>query len=202
MDYNLKPNWQLTFRAMPGIQDFTSWFDNTGNNIPLFRVNRKRYGDNYVLSLNTAINPTTINELSFGYSAYREGFTILDEGVKRVTYGISFPPLFAINNPTRIPNVSITGFTGIGSGNIGFARTPTFILRENFSKIVGSHTIKTGLYWESMNMNERNSPNDNGSFAFGLSAANPKNSGNPWANALLGNFDAYSEFGPPVQTVY
>jgi len=202
VDYNIKPNWQLTFRAMPGIQDFTSWFDNTGNSIPLFRVNRKRYGDNYVLTLNTTLDPRTVNELSFGYSAYREGFTILDEGVKRSTYGISFAPLFAINNPTRIPNVSITGYTGIGSGNISKVRTPTWILRENFMKILGAHTLKAGLYWESMNMNEVNNPNDNGSFSFGLSAANPRNSGNPWANALLGNFDAYSETGPSAQTVY
>jgi len=202
VDYNIKPNWQLTFRAMPGIQDFTSWFDNTGNRIPLFRVNRKRYGDNYVLTLNTTLDPRTVNELSFGYSAYREGFTILDEGVKRSTYGISFAPLFAINNPTRIPNVSITGYTGIGSGNISKVRTPTWILRENFMKILGAHTLKAGLYWESMNMNEVNNPNDNGSFSFGLSAANPRNSGNPWANALLGNFDAYSETGPSAQTVY
>lgn len=53
-----------------------------------------------------------------------------------------------------------------------------------------------------MNMNEVNQANDNGSFSFGNSSANPRNSGVPWANALLGNFDSYSESGPPAQTVY
>lgn len=201
-DYNIKPNWQLTFRALPGVQDFTSYFDNTGNSIPLFQVHRKRYGDNYAVTLNTVVNATTINELSFGYSAYREGFEILGDGVKRATYGIKFPPLFAVNNPDRIPNVGITGYTGFGAGQANYARTPTFIIRENFSKVMGAHTLKAGMYWESMNMNELSAANENGSFSFGLSSSNPRNSGNPWANALLGNFDAYSETGPPAQTVY
>ncbi|MBI4892542.1 MAG: TonB-dependent receptor [Acidobacteria bacterium] len=202
VDYNIRPNWQLSVRAMPGTQDFTSWFDNTGNNIPLFQVYRQRYGDNYVATLTTAVNSSTINELSYGYSAYREGFNILGDGVKRSKYGITFPPLFSVNNPDRIPVVSISGMTGFGAGQANYARTPTFILRENFSKIIGSHTLKAGVYFEWMNMNELSAANENGSFGFGSSSSNPRNSGNPWANALLGNFDSYSETGPPAQTVY
>ncbi len=202
IDYNIKPNWTLNFRALPGTQDFTSYFDNTGNNIPLFQVHRKRYGDNYVMTLNTVVSPTTINELSYGYSAYREGFDIIGDGVKRSTYGIKFNPLYSVNNPDRIPVISISNYTGFGAGQANYARTPTFILRENFSKIMGAHTIKAGFYGEWMNMNELNAANENGTFGFGLSSSNPRNSGNPFANALLGNFDSYSESGPPAQTVY
>lgn len=201
VDYNIKPDWQLSIRAMPGSQDFTSWFDNTGNSIPLFEVNRKRYGDNYVATLNTVLGPTSVNEFSVGYSAYREGYSILGDGGKRATYGLNIPSLLG-NSPDRIPNVSINGLTGIGSGQANYARTPTFIIRENFSKIIGSHTIKAGWYWESMNMNEVNNPTDNGRFSFASSASNPFNSRNPWANALLGYFDSYYESGPAVQTVY
>ncbi|MBI5282724.1 MAG: TonB-dependent receptor [Candidatus Solibacter usitatus] len=203
LDYNIKPNWQLSFRALPGRQEFTSVFDNTGNNIPLFEAYRDRRGNNYVLTLNTVINPTTINELSYGYSDYREDFRLIGDGLKRSTWGFTFPEVFPGNRMDRIPNISITGFQGFsGSGHPSFARTPTFILRENFSKIMGSHTLKAGLYWEWMNMNELNQANDNGSFGFGSSASNPKNSGNPWANALLGNFDGYGESSSPVQTIY
>jgi len=203
LDYRIKPNWQLSLRALPGHQNFTSVFDNTGNNIPLFEAFRDRKGNNYVLTLNTVINPRTINELSYGYSDYREDFRLIGDGIKRSTWGFTFPEVFPGNRLDRIPNVSITGLQGIsGSGHPSFARTPTFVLRENFSKIMGSHTLKAGLYWESMNMNELNQANDNGSFSFGSSSSNPKNSGNPWANALLGNFDSYSESSSPVQTIY
>lgn len=203
LDYNIKPNWQLTFRALPGQQDFTSYFDNTGNNIPLFQAYRDRKGNNYVLTLNTVINPTTINELSYGYSDYREDFRMIGDGIKRSTYGFTFPEVFAGNRLDRIPNVSINGLTGIsGSGHPSYARTPTFILRENLSKVMGAHTLKAGMYLEWMNMNELNQANDNGSFGFSSSASNPNNSGNPWANTLLGNFDSYGESSSPVQTVY
>ncbi len=202
-DYNIKPNWQLTFRALPGSQDFTSFFDNTGNNIPLFEAFRDRKGNNLLLGLNTVISPTTVNELSWGYSDFREDFRLIGDGLKRSTWGFTFPDVFVGNRDDRIPNVSIVAYQGIsGSGHPSYARTPTFILRDNISKVMGSHTLKAGFYWEWMNMNELNQATDNGAFAFGSSASNPKNSLNPWANALLGNFDSYSESSSPVQTVY
>ena len=202
-DYNIKENWQLSFRGLPGKQEFTSFFDNTGNNIPLFQAYRDRRGNNYVLALNTILNPKTVNELGFGYSDYREEFRMIGDGIKRSSWGFNFPEVFPGNRLERIPNVSISGMTGIsGSGHPSFARTPTFILRENFTKILGSHTLKAGFYWESMNMNELNQATDNGVFSFGSSSSNPKNSLNPWANALLGNFDVFSESSSPVQTVY
>lgn len=203
VDYNVKPNWLLTFRGLKGQQDFTSPFDNTGNNIPLFEVYRDRRGGNYVGSLTTTISPASVNEFSYGYSAYSEEFRLQGDGYKRSVYGFSFPDFFAGNRFERIPNVSISGLTGIsGSGKPNYARTPNFVLRDNYTKVVGSHTLKAGLYLEWMNMNEANEATDNGAFNFGNSSSNPKNSRNPWANALLGNFDAYSESGAPAQTVY
>lgn len=202
-DYYIRQNWMLGFRGLPGRQDFTSYFDNTGNSIPLFQAYRDRRGNNYVLTLTSVLNPTTINELSYGYSDYREDFRLIGDGLKRSTYGFNFPEVFPGNRLDRIPNVSINGFTGIsGSGHPSYARTPTFILRENFSKVIGSHAIKAGFYMEWMNMNELNQAADNGAFSFSSSASNPRNSGHPWANALLGNFDAYSEVSSPVQTIY
>lgn len=202
-DYYIRQNWMLGFRGLPGHQDFTSYFDNTGNSIPLFQAYRDRRGNNYVLTLTSVLNPSTINELSYGYSDYREDFRMLGDGIKRSTYGFTFPEVFPGNRLDRIPNVSINGFTGIsGSGGPSYARTPTFILRENFSKIIGSHALKAGFYMEWMNMNELNQAADNGAFSFSSSASNPRNSGHPWANALLGNFDSYSEVSSPVQTIY
>ncbi len=203
LDYNVRQNWQLSFRALPGQQDFTSYFDNTGNNIPLFQVYRDRRGNNYMASLNTALSARTVNEFSIGYSDFREDFRIIGDGVKRQTWGFAFPEIYAGNRADRIPAVNIATFNGIsGSGQPSYGRTPTYILRENFTRILGAHSIKAGLYWEEMRFNELNQANDNGSFSFSSSSSNPRNSLNPWANALLGNFDAYSESSSPVQTIY
>jgi len=203
VDYNIRPNWQLTVRSLIGSQDFTSWFDNTGNNIPLFQVNRDRRGNNHHVGLQTAFGPATVNEFGVGYSDYREDFRVLGAGARRQTWGINVPEIYPGNRNDRIPAVAVSGYTGIsGSGHPSYARTPTFILRDNFTRVMGGHVFKAGFYWESMNMNELNQANDNGSFSFGNTAANPRNSGNSWANALLGNFDGYSESSAPVQTIY
>lgn len=202
-DYNIKQNWQLTARGLHGDQNFQSPFDNAGNNIPLFPVYRHRRGNNYTVGLNTTVSPTMVNEFSAGESDYRESFTLIGDGYKRSTWGITYPTLYGGSNGDRIPAVNVSGFNGFtGSNQPSSAQTPTFIFRDNLIRIQGSHNIKVGAYFENMNMNEINQANDNGTFSFGNSSANPKNSGVPWANALLGNFDTYSESGRQAQTVY
>lgn len=204
VDYNIKPNWQLMVRGLHGDQNFTSPFDNAGNNIPLFEVYRHRRGNNFGIALTTTFNPTLINEFSVGESDYREDFTLQGGGYSRDAWGFTFPLLFTGgNNGNRFPAVSITGLTGVtGSTQPSKAATPTFIFQDNLTKIVGPHNFKAGFYFENMNMNELNGAGDNGAFSFGSSSSNPRNSGVPWANALLGNFDSYRETGPSVQTVY
>ena len=203
LDYNLKPNWQVSFRGLRGQQDFTSFFDNTGNNLPLFQVYRDRKGNNYALSVNGSFHSSLVNEFNFGESDYREDFRLAGGHYDRAFYGFDFPELFPGNRQDRIPNVSISGFQGIsGSGQPSYARTPTWTLRDNLSKIHGSHNFKVGLYSEWMNMNELNQANDNGSFGFSNSSSNPRNTTSPWGNALLGYFDSYSESGAPAQTIY
>src|SRR5260370_23888221 len=102
-----------------------------------------------------------------------------------------------------MPAMSSSHMTGVTVSNQrSYARTPTVILRDNFTRIHASHTIKTGFYAERLKMNELSGANDNGSFIFGNSSSNPRNSGVPWANGLLGYFDTYSESGPPAQTIY
>ncbi len=202
-DYNIRQNWQLTVRGLHGDQNFTSPFDNTGNNIPLFEVYRHRRGNNFAVSLTTTVSPTLINEFSAGESDYREDFSLLGNGYRRDAYGVTFPLLFGANNGNRIPAVSFSNMTGItGSGQPSKAATPTFVFQDNLTKILGAHSIKAGVYLENMNMNELNQANDNGTFSFGSSTSNPRNTGVPWANGLLGYFDSYSETGPSVQTVY
>jgi hypothetical protein len=203
-DYAISQKTNLTVRGLHGDQNFTSPFDNTGNNIPLFEVYRHRRGNNFAVTVTKTFSPSLINEFSVGESDYREDFTLQGDGYRRDTWGIAFPQLFTGgNNGNRIPAINISGYTGVtGSNQPSKAATPTFVLYDNLTKLVGPHSLKFGFYFENMNMNELNQAADNGSFSFGNSSSNPKNSGVPWANALLGNFDSYIEAGPQTQTVY
>src|SRR6266566_3992440 len=202
-DYNVRQNWQITVRGLHGDQNFTSLFDNTGNNIPLFPVYRHRRGNNLAVALNTTVSPSTVNEFTAGESDYREDFGLQGSGYSRQAWGITYPLFYGGSNGNRMPAMNFSNMTGVtGSNQPSYARTPTFIFRDNFTKIHASHTIKTGFYAERLKMNELSGANDNGSFIFGNASSNPRNSGVPWANGLLGYFDTYSESGPPAQTIY
>lgn len=203
-DYALRQNTMLTVRGLHGDQNFTSPFDNTGNNIPLFPVYRHRRGNNFAVAVTTTFSPSLINEFTAGESDYREDFTLQGNGYSRETWGITYPLLFGGgNNGNRIPAINFSNLTGVtGSTQPSKAATPTFIFQDNLTKIKGTHSIKAGFYLENMNMNELNQASDNGSFSFGNTSSNPRNTGVPWANGLLGIFDSYSESGPQAQTVY
>ncbi len=203
VDYNLKPRWLLSGRYTHGFQDFTSWYDNTGNNIPLFQANRGRTGNNFLLALNTTISARTLNQFSVGYSDYRETFKLVGDGMKRSTYGFTFPEVFPANRLGRIPGINISPYTGIsGSGHPTKVGTPTYVWRDNFTHNLGRHMLKFGLYVESTSMNDITQANDNGSFSFGASSQNPLSTDVALADALLGNFDGYSEDGEAIQVPY
>jgi Carboxypeptidase regulatory-like domain len=64
---------------------------------------------------------------------------------------------------------------------------------ENLSKVIGKHQIKMGVY---INRTGKSDPTGGipwGSWDFSNNATNPLNSGDGWSNALLGNFNSYSE---------
>lgn len=64
---------------------------------------------------------------------------------------------------------------------------------DNVSKIWGPHSIKTGIYIEKNRKLQPAGTGYLGNYNFGPDANNILNSGNGYANALLGNFTSYSE---------
>ncbi|MGH9629370.1 MAG: hypothetical protein ACRD7E_13705 [Bryobacteraceae bacterium] len=63
--------------------------------------------------------------------------------------------------------------------------------KDDLSKVIGRHTLKLGLFAQRNRKNQDNQPAINGSFTF--SPGHPLHSGNPLADALLGNFNSYTE---------
>ena len=202
-DYNLRSNMTLSGRYIHDIQSFTSPFDLAGNVFPLFENFRSRSGNNFNLSLTTTLSSRMLNELSLGYFDFREIISLRGDGLKRETYGINFPEIIPGNRLDRIPNVFISPYTAYaGSGNPTAVTTPTYIFRDNLTRVMGQHTLKMGAYLEFGGMNDRTQTNDNGSFRFANASFNTKATNMPLADALLGNYDSYSEAGDPIYTPY
>ena len=64
---------------------------------------------------------------------------------------------------------------------------------DNLSKIKGNHSFKFGIYIEDNRKLQPGSITYLGSYNFGVDTNNPLNTGDGYANALLGNFDTYNE---------
>jgi hypothetical protein len=67
------------------------------------------------------------------------------------------------------------------------------------SKVLGTHTAKAGIY---VQRNRKDTPAGGSmSINFSNNINNPFNTGHPYANALLGNFDSFSEPTRPIYQV-
>jgi len=155
-------------------------------------------------------NKSIVNEFNFGMRHDSEGF-IPDDSilplVSRSTVDYSEPQLFPTNNDLGfIPRV--TSFGGVPGtpaqinwltrwGAVGNDYVkPSF--SDNLSVLHGNHSLKFGMYYERLLNSEAAGSNWSGTFSFtnstsgGWNAA-AGNTGFAYANALLGNFQNYSE---------
>jgi outer membrane receptor protein involved in Fe transport len=59
--------------------------------------------------------------------------------------------------------------------------------------VIGSHNVKAGIFFEYTTRPAARSSEFNGTFDFGRNTANPLDAGHPFANALIGSVNSYSE---------
>lgn len=165
--------------------------------------------DGWSANWNHVFNKSMVNEFNFGMRHDSEGFVPVEETLVpllRSTVGYTAPQLFPENNHLgTIPKV--TNWGGVTNaaqinwldrwGEIGndFVR-PSF--SDNLSYNRGNHNYKFGMYFERMLNGEAAGSNWAGTLSFTNSTSSgwnnaAGNTGHPYANALLGNFQSYSE---------
>jgi hypothetical protein len=168
----------------------------------------------------TTFSPTLLNDFSAGANEDINHIQLTPgpggNGLDRSSLGITFPYIIPGGEASKdiagkIPTLELSGFDTVNgqaypSGSIGHV----YDMQDVLTKIKGNHTIKMGVWWEHDGENDhdqvRVSPgggvgnNLNGTFEFAASASNTNTTGSPLADALLGNFDDYSELGWRNQT--
>lgn len=152
---------------------------------------------------NHIFSPTLINELSVGGVKSGAKFVMTEEElrkVQRATYGFNAGQFNSDANELGImPGMAFGGITGAaemtydGRFPLGNGRT-NIDITNNVSKIFRSHTLKAGFFFQRIGQNDGPWANSyNGRFDFGRNVNNPLDSNHPYANAVLGVFNAYSE---------
>lgn len=142
------------------------------------------------------INPTTLNEVRFSYLREGNGST----SNPTVTFSPTAYGFTGINTgpPTNLqslPVIDIAGgpvFQGPGAGSGGGSNIQnTFEGTDNFSKVVGAHTLKFGGNVERIRYDQQLVYLFDGAYTFG--GFGPNTTGDPYADFLLGLPDSYTE---------
>jgi hypothetical protein len=157
-------------------------------------------GNVQTISLTRNFGSTLVNEFIFG--AGLGGVTIAPEGNKatRATTGINTPLLYPdANTPGLIPSLTFGGIASVPA-TVNTSVFGTFVQQfriyqatDNLSKVWNNHLFKIGIYIQSASNNSNSQNTVESNIDFSTSGTNPLTTGNPFANALLGVYNSYSQ---------
>ena len=171
-----------------------------------------------VATVNSTLSATFLNEFTVSASSDGLGEANSDPDCgarcRRSTYGVSYPFLFPADSkfdPEKLPTLSITGLSTLDNGPYpGYWSGFTYAVSNSMTKVVNTHTLKWGIFVERSGQDDQihattaSAPatnNQNGAFRF-QDTGHPQATGLAMANALLGNFNDYSEFGAKPLTPF
>jgi hypothetical protein len=176
-------------------------------------------GHGYSGTVTYSISPTTINETTVGESWNTWSWYSLDNYKSEDRSLVNNPAVLFPLPTTNLPGVSATnGYQNLmpqmsfGTppsistyGTMSYTRNSTsagayenfntiWTYMDNLSKVLGKHTVKTGIYVEDNRKIQPANGNYAGIYNFSNDSLNGvNNTGNGYANALLGYVDSYQQ---------
>ena len=163
-----------------------------GANLPGFGETDNSHTKQITVAFNHSFSPTTLNETRVGFSRQNFAAVFPTDPTQPSTFGFTgITP--QSSSGASAPLVGVTGFFTLGfSGNGPQPRIEnTYQFTDNFSKIIGKHSLKMGFEMRRYSVFNPFSANNNGAFTFG--ATGPFSTGNSGADFLLGFPDSYTQ---------
>jgi hypothetical protein len=207
LDYQPSGNHRVSLRV-----GYTPWTFNDPFVTPTGNVQWAWSRPNKVgaASLTSTLSSTLLNEFTFAFNSDGTGTIDLDpacaDRCNRATYGLNFPYLFPGTKlaDQKIPTIRITGLSTLDAGPYPGAWAGfVYAWSDNLTKVIGNHTTKFGFVVEHSGQDDSiqittasqgTTNNQNGEVRF-LDAGHPLSTGVAMANALIGNFNDYTELG-------
>lgn len=206
MDWNISSKTTFYARGIHNNEQYKGDFNFVlaSNVWPQFPIKYQIKSEGLVSTLIHTFDPTLTNEFTFGINRALQTVEPLNQaGVDkndRTKVGLSSLPQFypGSNKLNLIPNVTFVGVSNAPQFNIEqrfpfFGTNNIWNFSDNLSKIWGKHNIKTGFYLEYTTRNAARASAFNGTFSFDNNANNPLNTGHPFANAIIGSVNSYTE---------
>ena len=192
VDYNLSSRTQAFFRWIRDLFDSTD--ESNGSPLGIVGNVNRRNGTMLSLNVSRTFSPTLVNTFNFSLSGNRiNNFPVTDR-FTRSALGLDYPKLFPSNRYQAGPDVTLQGFSAYGVGANLQNFQWIFVWRDDLAWVKNTHAMKFGVWIERYRKNAnvlQSGPRDNGAVNFATSSA--RSSGNPVADALLGNFQSYGE---------
>jgi len=211
LDYAISDNTKLTgsytYQKESDLAPISIWWA-TPNTLP-YPAPGASNTVTYVINTNLThvFNATTTNETVFTWSHFVNPYKLANaNAVSRTANNFNVQGLFG-HTSTQIPNFDpdsccsealasinyypMTSATGpLGAGSFGgIKQVPAFY--DNFTKVIRSHTIKVGFYWDrSSNQQNSNGP-DNGTYNYQVGGQNSTK--NLVADMMLGYVNSYQQ---------
>jgi len=162
-------------------------------------------GHGYAGHLTWTVSPTLVNETTVGKTFNTWDCFVVDASQWDRSRMGNIPKLFPVDltlgdQANYIPDVSFGG-TPVNAPSTSpnndipyYNANNIYTITDNISKVIGSHNLKAGVYFErNQKIEDQEVATWLGAYNFGTDSNNPFDSGNGYANALLGNFDTYTE---------
>ncbi|MDP9049447.1 MAG: hypothetical protein M3O31_01815 [Acidobacteriota bacterium] len=188
---------------------------NAANAMPMeylqsFPVEYDNKASNVIWNLTFIPSPALVNELNVGYAAWSEDQKLPNgnsefAAVQKSALGVSLGQFRPQNNPLGLiptitfggglSNLPTIGFPGSNGSRFPItSQSYSYGFNDGITDIWRNHIFKAGFYLHIDRFVEHHVAGSfNGLFDFSVNSQNPNDSGNTFANELLGNFYQYTE---------
>lgn len=179
------------------VDDYNSIYlaNGPGGSIPITPEIRDRPGKSALISETWLISPTLINEVHAGASWNSQHYWNQGDTWQRSTQGFQFQRIYNSVGayPNGIPDVSITSFAG-WSGPYHTLMSPTtqMEIADTMSIVHGQHSIRAGISIIRNRKDQNGRSPYTGDITFNVTG-NPNTTNYALSDALLGNFNTYTE---------
>ncbi len=198
-DWNINDKWRFFARAVKDtdlqLMPYGQW--NASYNIPFGNLAFGQPGYSTVANVTTVINPSLTNELVFGFSHNFLTEVPTTDVFSSTKLGLTIPLPFPKASPLDlIPNLH---YNVPNSPTNDFAGTPfinynnTMEWHDNLSKVLRSHRLKAGIYWQRSAKDQTATVPANSTIDFSRNASNPGDTNWAYSNALIGNFNTFQQ---------
>ena len=175
-----------------------STFDNQV--LPIAPDNHIRLGKTFLASYTHVLTSTIVNEAMVSWQRNDQSVFYQDDAqIARATHGLNFTEIFPENRLDKIPEFSVQGFATLsGNGLPYIIDARNWEVRDNLSWVRNAHSFKFGMLYANSNKNENTRVRDGGTITYSTGSTagtsfRPQDSGNAFANLLLGAYTRYTE---------